>query len=351
MNEFEDGISPERATPWQGMFWPLLSFGGGLIAYFLLFGLLVDPLSPPVSSLRDNTYDFLWEGDQPASRAAILAADINARYAVAIPSVLMALAFLATLVLAFVLVLPRFGRWALALGAVALPIGGLVGYFEQYNNPLRASVTNCNPASGQSFCPLDQAVARAGDLGTFDESRLQQITLLTHWNSIASVAAIFLFGICFLFIARRATEDELAPDLLRRRRRALSTCVMLGGLVLVFSVATAHAFYHIAPALMAEDDAEPYAALALAGSTYWGAVYTTVMLVIAAPAAASIIHDIRRAGERHLPQGDFTDRLEWRKRHGLSAEMRDTLGPLVASLTPVLTAPALNALRPLLPGG
>jgi hypothetical protein len=126
--------------------------------------------------------------------------------------------------------------------------------------------------------------------------------------------------------------------------------MMLGGLVLVFSVATAHAFYHLAPELMVPKDAESYAALAQAGSTYWGAVYTTVMIVIAVPAEASIQHDIKRATEIALPNGDYKTRQEWRTQHGLSSNLRDMLGPVVAALTPILTAPALNVLKPFLVG-
>lgn len=329
----------------------MLCMLSGLVAYFLLFGFLVDPLSPSPNAIEGTRFRFLWETDPPPSRARVLAADINARYAQAIPSVLMTLAFLATLAVAFLVVLPRFGRWALILGALVLPIGGLVGYLEQYNNPLRAAVTNCNPASGGTFCPLDQAVARAGDLGIFTEHSLAQIRMLTHWNSVLSVAAIFLLGICFLFIARRAEEDELDPKELRTRRQSLTTTILLGGMVLVFSVATAHAFYHLAPSLMAGEDAAPFADLALAGSTYWGAVYTSVIIVIAVPAWASISHDINRATELHNPDCTHADCEKWRQQHGLSLELRDTLGPIIASVTPVLTAPALNALKPLLIGG
>ncbi len=340
----------ERESPWQGMFWPVLCVMGGLVAYFLLFGYLVDPLNPKASAMRGASYLFMWETDPPPSQAAILAADLNARYAMAVPSVLMSLSFLATLILAFAVILNNFGRVAMAMGALAVPVGAVVGFLEQFNNPIRAAVTNCKPGTGQNFCPLDQAVQRAGDLGSFTMKSLTQIKILTHWNSVISVAAIFLLAICFLFIARRATQAELAPEMLRRRRHALNGAMALGGLVLVFSVATAHAFHHIAPALMAPQDAAPFAGLALAGSTYWGAVYTTVLIVIAVPAMVSITTDIQRASERHIADGTYADRVEWRKQQGLSIDMRDTLGPLLASLTPILTAPTLNVLKPFLMG-
>ena len=350
MSETGNPISAERETPWQGLFWPLTSILGGLIAYFLLFGLLVDPLNPAPDAMRNAEYSFIWEADPPPSQAAVLAADQNARYAMAIPTVLMSLSFAATLILAFSIVLPTFGRAAIGLGVIAMPIGGVIGYFEQYSNPIRAAVANCDPASGATFCPLDQAMARAGDLGTFTESSLAQIKLLTDWNSVISAAAIFLLGICFLFIARRASNAELIPSLLRARRRALNTTMILGGLVLVFSVATAHAFHHIAPALMAKADATPFAGLALAGSSYWGAAYTTVLIVVASPAMVSITADVQRASVMHGPDADYAARQEWRQRHGLSVDLKDTAGPLIASLTPVLTAPALNMLKPFLVG-
>ena len=41
----------------------------------------------------------------------------------------------------------------------------------------------------------------------------------------------------------------------------------------------------------------------------------------------------------------WAERQDWRARHGLSVDLRDALGPALASLTPVLTAPALELLR------
>lgn len=348
MSETDAAISPTRESPWQGLFWPAICVLGGVTVYFLMFRLLVDPMNPDAGQMGDATFRFLWEASPPTPRAQILATDLTARYAMAVPSVLMTLSFLAALILAFAAVLPRYGRVALVLGLASLPIGGTVGFFEQYNNPIRGMVANCNPAWGLDICPLDQAAKRAGELGTFHMADLAQVNLLTSWNSALSVAAIFVLSFCFVFLARRATPDELTPDRLLRRRRALKATLMTGGLVLVFSVATAHAFHHFAPALMVPEDAELYRGLASAAATYWGAVYTTVITVVAAPAVAAIRIDIQRAGRMHQPQATFAERQKWREQHGLSLNYREIVAPVAASLSPVLTAPALNWLQPFL---
>lgn len=350
MTEQPRKIAIHRRTPWQGLLWPLLTLAGGFAAYFLLFRLLVDPLNPAIDAARAGAYRFLWEMPEPPMAAAIMAADVSARYAQAVPTVLMSLVFLAALVVALGLILPRFGRAAMLLGVVALPVGGAIGYLEQYNNPIRAAVANCRPGSGATFCPLDQAVARAGEASAFTEENLRQILLLTHWNSIISVMGIFLLGICFLFIARQAQPDELVPQLLRMRRQALASTVVLASLILVLSVATTNAFYHLAAAMMAPEDAKGMAALATAGATYWGAVYTTVMIVIAVPAAMSIVRDIRRAAKLADPDMTFAERRDWRARHGIPVDLRDALAPALASLAPVLTSPFLEALQGALAG-
>jgi hypothetical protein len=350
MNETKAETSPRHESPFQGLFWPVLCILGGLAVYFLMFRILVDPMNPDAGQLRNATFQFLWETDPLPSAAQVLALDLNARYAMAVPSVLMTLSFAAAMILAFVVVLPRHGRLALGLGAVGVPVGATIGLLEQYNNPIRGTVANCDPEWGLDICPLDQAVARAGELGTLDIAALGQIKLLTHWNSALSVAAIFVLGFCFVFLARRAGPDDLTPGLLLQRRRLLNATLVIGGLILVFSVATAHAFHHFAPALMVSEDAEAYRGLASAGATYWGAVYTTVMIVIAAPALASIQIDIQRAAEKYKKGANFAERQEWRTKHGLSFKLRETIAPVVASLSPVLTAPALNWLHPFLTG-
>jgi hypothetical protein len=141
------------------------------------------------------------------------------------------------------------------------------------------------------FCPLDQAVIRALPGSSFTIETLGHIRFLTHFNSIISVAAIFLLGICFIFLARSAGSQRLDPTHLRIRRNNLEAVLMIAGLVLVCSVATTHGFYHLASSLMQPMYGEPLRQLASAGSTYWGAVYTTVLIVVALPAMISIARD------------------------------------------------------------
>ncbi|MEM9138549.1 MAG: hypothetical protein AAGB15_01840 [Pseudomonadota bacterium] len=338
-------------TRHSGFLWPLLTVFGGLAVYFLLFGLFVDPLTPRVEALRSVSYTFLWELPDPPPAAEIIAADTNARYAIAIPTVLLALTFAAVLISSFAVVLPRLGRAAVPLGVAAVPAGATVGYLEQYNNPVRAGVTNCRPGTGETFCPLNQAVERAGEPAFFTEDSLSLILRLVDLNSAISVSAIFLLGITFLFIARIRPEAYLTPDRLRARRTALTSAITLAGLTLLFSVATTHGFYHHAASLMPEEDAKALAALGSTGSIYWGAVYSTVFTVIAVPAVFGMFRDVDRAARHHLPDATHAERQKWCTEHGLSLDVRDTLTPLLASLSPVLATPALDFFRPALVGG
>ncbi|MBY8976587.1 hypothetical protein KHP62_12260 [Rhodobacteraceae bacterium NNCM2] len=331
-------------TPLQRLILPLATLVGGLMVYFLLFGFLVDPLAPDA---RPIDYVFLWETDGGGESAR--AADAAARYNQAVPSVLMSLAFIGALIIGFAMILPRYGIWAVVAGAVGVGAGALLGLGEQYNNPIRQMVADCMPGLANPRCPLDLAVLRAGGAGPFSQEVLGHIQFLTHWNSAISVAGVVLMGVCFLFISRSANRAELDPEHLRRRRLHLVTALPMAGLILVLSVATTHGFYHLSAALMAPVSAGPVAGLASAGTTYWGAAYSTVLIVVATPAVVSVFRDIQRGARLAVPDGTWEERQNWRKCHGLSLEIRDSVGVVVTMLTPVLTGPVLDAIKSIVP--
>ena len=334
------------AKPWWRRYhWSFVSLLGGFLVYYLLFKTLVDPLNPQIEALNGLTYQFLWEGEEPASRITVVGADLEARYKHAVPSVLMSLSFLAAVTLAFGFVLPRLGRVALACGAAALPAGAVIGFVEQYNNIIRLAVADCPPSGAMAFCPLNQAVTRGIPGSSFTAEALGHIRFLTDFNSVISVAAIFVLGICFFFLARSAGPRQLDPDHLRTRRRNLEAALTIAGLVLVFSVATTHGFYHLASSLMQPASGQPLAKLASAGSTYWGAVYTTVLIVVVVPATISFARDAKRGAEAALPDGSFEERRKWRERHGLGIGLKDLLAAAAASFAPVLTAPSLDLIQ------
>lgn len=333
----------ETWLPLGGYLLPLLTLICGFGVYFVVFEFLVDPLNPGGNALGDAGLSFLWESD--AVPATILAADLDARYAFAVPSVLMTLAFIAALVVGFFFVLPYFGRVAVVLGLLALPAGAAIGLVEQHANPLRAVVADCPPGIADPTCPLDVAVARAPAGHWFDAGVLDQVRLLAQHNSMISVAAIMLIGICVMFIARTVPDDRLTVGALVRRRVGLDTMLTLIGPVLVFSVATTHGFYHFSSSLLIDEQAEAYRHLASAGTTYWGAVYTTVILVIAVPASLSVARDGRRLAARVLPGGTFAERLAWRKDNGVELSIRDRLSLITAGFAPVLTTPLLDLLQ------
>ena len=336
------------ATEWRRYIWSFVSFGGGLLVYYILFKMLVDPLNPTTGALDALSYQFMWEGETPASREAFVASDLEARYRQAVPSVLMMLSFLAALLLAYGFILPRCGRYALAFGIVALPVGALIGYAEQYNNPIRLAVADCPPGAEIDFCPLDQAVIRGFDGSSFTAETLAHFRFLIDCNSVVGVAAVFLLGVCFFFIARSAGERELDPAHLLLRRRGLESVLTVAGLVLVFSVATTHGSYHLSSAMMEPEAGRHLAKLASAGSTYWGAVFTTVMFVAAVPAIVSILSDSINASRVALPEGTFGERHEWREKHGLGIKLTDTLAVAVTGFAPVLTAPSLDLIQAVL---
>lgn len=333
-----------RKTALRRMMMPLATLVGGLTVYFLLFGLLVDPLAPDDTPLN---VIFLWE---TFSGGMAPAYDMQARYNQAVPSVLMTLAFVGAVVLGFGVILPRYGTGAVFCGAIGVVAGAGIGLSEQHNNPIRRLVADCLPGIADPRCPLDLAVLRGGELGTFSAANLEHIRLLTHWNSAVSVAGVVLMAVCFLFISRGARRAELTPERLRQRRVHLGFALAMAGLILVLSVATTHGFYHLSSALMAPVSARLVSGLASAGTTYWGAAYSTVLIVVATPAVVSVFRDIRRGAELALPGASWDEQEAWRRRHGLSLELRDSIGVALTMMTPVLTGPALDALQTLVPG-
>ena len=339
-----------RSMMAQRLIAPVATILSGVIVYFLMFRVLVDPLAPGDEVLNSLTYVFLWEGAEPAGRAEVLAADLNARYAQAVPSVLLSLCFLATLIVALGHVLPAFGPGAVICGCVGAGSGALLGLAEQYNNPLRRAVADCPDGLAHAFCPLDQAVARAADTGSFTAEALSQLQFLTHWNSAISVAGICLLAVCFLFVSRSAHGLELNAEELRRRRGGLLSALVLAGLLLVFSVATTHGFYHASAALMAPESGEAVAQLASAGTMYWGTAYSTVFVVIAMPAVVSLRRDVLRGAERALPEAPHSERQAWLNAQGLGLDLKESLGVAATMITPVLTGPALDAFKGLVAG-
>jgi len=346
-----DPEADDHAPPFGGVLTPLMTVIGGVGAYFLVFRVFVDPVHDQVAPIDPESYRFLWEAGAARDPTAVLAADLAARYAVAIPSAMLAMAALASFVAAFAIILRRFDWPTRALGAVAGLAGALLGYVEQYNNPVRGAVADCPPGDLDRLCPLDQAVLRAGPEASFSGAGLEQLQLLVHMNSALSVAACCVLGVCFLAIARQADAGGLDPVTLRRRRTALSFTLCLAALILVLSIATTHGYYHFASSLIADAPGRNIGALGSAGASYWGAVYSTVFVIIALPAVFGMYRDVRRAAIRANPGASHAARTRWCAEHGLTVDLREVLLPMLTALAPVLTSPLLDALRPALLGG
>jgi hypothetical protein len=321
--------------------WPLLCLFGGLAVYFILFRFVFDPFTPPGHVLGRIAPVFLWEAEAPVA-GAIVAADLEARYRFAFASVLLTLVCIGGVAAAIALALAPLRRaFAWLAGAGGL-VGALIGYNEQWASPLRGVAADCLPGAGGPVCPLNQAVARAGELGPVDAATLSHVQMVVSLNSITGVGAMCVLVIAFMGLA---WTDTATPDAraLWRRRRGFAICLAFTTLALSLQVATVHGFYHWSAALMTEEHAKYMTSIASSATLYWGAVYTTVLLVIALPAAISISLDIRRASEAAAPDGDEKAREEWVKAQGLVINVRQAAAALLAAASPVLTGPALDA--------
>ncbi len=319
--------------------WPLLCLFGGLTVYFVLFRVVFDPFTPPGHILARIQPVFLWEGDAPPA-GEIIARDLAARYRFAFASVLLTLTCIGGIAAAIALALAPLRRvfaWLAGAGGV---VGALIGYNEQWASPLRGVAADCRPGA-PLVCPLELAVARAGALGPVDAAALEQVRMVVTLNSLTGVGAMCVLVIAYMSLAWSARETPDAASLYRRRR-GFAICLAFTTLVLSLQVATVHGFYHWSAALMAEEHAAYMTSIASSATVYWGAVYTTVLLVTALPAAIGLSYDIRRASEAATPDGDEAARGAWIKAQGLQLDVRQAAAALVAAASPVLTGPALD---------
>jgi hypothetical protein len=320
--------------------WPLLCLFGGLAVYFVLFKLVFDPFTPPGHVLARIAPVFLWEVDPPAM-GEIIARDLEGRYRFAFASVLLTLTCIGGVAAAIALALAPLRRAFAWLAGAAGAVGALIGYNEQWASPLRGVAADCRPGAGGAVCPLNLAVARAGELGPVDAATLEHVRMVVSLNSITGVGAMCVLVIAFMGLAWSEVE---APDAatLYRRRRGFAICLAFTTLALSLQVATVHGFYHWSAGLMTEEHAAYMTSIASSATLYWGAVYTTVLLVIALPAAICLSLDIRRAAEAATPGGDEKARQEWVKAQGLVIDVREAAAALLAAASPVLTGPALD---------
>ncbi|MEM9206152.1 MAG: hypothetical protein AAGA88_07470 [Pseudomonadota bacterium] len=321
---------------------PALTLVVGVGVYFLLFQIVVAPFHPSTDMLARSAPAFVVGAGAPVTEVA--AKRMTALYALAIPTILMALSALALAVVAFSIVLKPYGRGAQLLGVAAIPVGGLIGFVEQYANPIRHLVADCRPGSAP-ICPLDQAVAMGGSPPLLRAEDLDHIQWLVSLNSVVSVAALCLIGACVLVLSRSVDPATVSIAEMKARRAGLEGLLLVLAPVLVFSVSTTHGFHHLAAAMMAEPDATAYNSLASTGTQYWGAVYTIIIIVVAFPAVLSVTRDAKLVAADRLPDADFAARQEWRKKMGIEFAFRERVGVLLAAIAPVLTSPALDALR------
>ncbi len=346
---------------WNRWGWAVLTAAAPAMVYYALFGLVFDTLTPDLTRLGGIALTFLWETTPPAERAAVLAADIAARYRIGIAIVGIAVVSAAALVVGGARVLRPYPDWVKgAAAAVAMAAGGL-GWWEQWGNRLRHVLADCSPAERAALCPLDLAVARPG--GVLDADVLAHVQLLISGASILGVGAsgVLVLGLVALAAPgrdppdattepaavppaqRKVTIDQLSPDRLRQRIQGFGMTITLAAVLLSFSVAAVHGFYSWAAALVAPPAAVPLGQLALAAATYWGGVYTAITLLTALPCAMGIYADVRRASTRATTS--YAERVAWEKAEGVAFEPLKGLSAVILAAGPLVTAPVLDALK------
>ena len=95
---------------------------------------------------------------------------------------------------------------------------------------------------------------------------------------------------------------------------------------------------------MTAEAAKDFRVLASTASTFWGAIYSGVLLVVALPCYAAIAGDASavsasKGGDSHAA------REEWLQQEGLTLAPRQAFMSLLATAAPLLTGPFLDLIR------
>jgi len=296
--------------------WPALTILAGIAIYYGLFNLLFNGFTPSSQAMARPRIFFLWEGEGAIPAGAVLDRDLAARYRFALSSVGLVLTGITAIIVALTIVLRPFRWHHLGLVAFGGGLGGVIGYVEQWSNRLRTVAADCRPEDAGALCPLNEAVKRSVDGFPMTAEALEHIRLVVSINSTLGVAASGVLIMVFAILATPPGEGRLSPPRLRKRRQGFVITLVLSAILLSFSVATTHSFYNLAAALVRQPAADQIAGIASSAATYWGAVFTAITIVTAAPCAASIYLDVGRAAE--TGGGSYHQRREWIAAEGLT---------------------------------
>ncbi len=291
--------------------------------------------------------------EAPKGRDALLSVQLGAAYRFGLASAGLTLAAIAALLAAGVgvlLVMPGRVFWLGLAVALAL-LGAYVGYTQQWSNPLRQVVADCpdfDPASAMT-CPLNRAAASAATGNVFSQTTLENAQFLVSWSAVVGMIASGVLVACFAALAFPIGNGVEAPLELRRRRQGFFLILGLAAVLMSFAVATTHAFYGWSATLVQPPAAEQLQAIASMAASYWGFVFTVVLLVAAGLSAAALGDEIRRAAEARPELTPPQTRKEWLTQQELAFDPARSLAALMLSVGPLVTSPLLDALKSVIP--
>ncbi|MFK7941426.1 MAG: hypothetical protein AB8B85_00690 [Paracoccaceae bacterium] len=302
----------------------------------------VDYTAALVPNMSSQELTFEW--DRPEDERAkglkrsmlqLAAEDMQARYAFAIPAILLILVSVPVGIAGLLLLHRAAFRWqSSALGLAGL--AAIIGFFYQDSHPVRLFVA-------------EHLLGRAALASQEADSAYPLLTPET-WElaflgvDLATVLAMSGTAIIIALFTWLAVADpggEGAKARIISRARSFKLALGLGSLVLILAVATAHELLNWSAVLLAPDPRAAVESLASSAGLFWGVQYSLVLVVVAIPAAISIQLDLRR-----LAVGEDADALARVTRDaGFDFDIRQSLMTLLTLAGPLLTGPALDMLK------
>jgi hypothetical protein len=260
---------------------------------------------------------------------AVLAEDVRARYAFAIPAALLILLSVPVVCVGVVALADRaLVFWPLIAvgGGIAAALGGL--HF-QHSHPIRI----LNAEHLLWLAAHDPAYAYLTEKTWRFAFAVVDVTIVAAMVSAAVLITLFAA------LSTRPVPARLTRESLRHRARWFKVALGLGSMTLVLAVAATHGLLHWSTALMAPGSREPLGSLASSAALYWGVINSTTLVMVAVPAMLSIRLDAGRLTEDGEPPAAILEKI------GLNLDLRRLAVTVMTVAGPVLTGPALDLLE------
>ncbi len=273
------------------------------------------------------------QGADTAPSLAALGADLKARYAFGLATSAFIVCSVVALLMAVWRLSDRWGLWA----AVGIFVGCLlagIAFASSSLHPLRALV------SGRALKQVDNLEApHLHDI-------VGQIVSLVSVSEAFGVAAIVALVLRFADIAFDPVPENVTEDTLRRRVIAFRNALIISGLLLALSVASAHSFYHYPVSLLEPEAAKEFKIFASTAAGFFGAMYSGILLVVAMPSYLAISSDAAALADSKAGNSPAV-REEWMETEGLKLAPKQAFTSLLAMAAPLLTGPALDLVNAL----